>query len=142
MNGYTDNLCLIRIKYTLIGFYGRVTGYRVPDLVANPALLERKLELAEQILTVLDKIEPGISSSKGVIYYEMHMPMFLKAQLGLTNGIIDGNVAKKEFEKSIECIEISMEHLQYNSQGSFGNTLFTGAKDTLKQLKEFVKKLG
>ena len=81
MNVLTDNLCLIRIKYTLIGFYGRVTGYRVPDLVANPALLERKLELAEQILTVLDKIEPGISSSKGVVYYEIQSRPFLVAQM-------------------------------------------------------------
>ena len=112
-----DNLCLIRIKYTLVGFYGRLPGCRAPDLVANPELLDRKLELCKQLIFVLDKIENGISSSKGVIYYEMHMPIFLKAQLNLNCGLLDANLAGKEFEKSIDCIKKSMEHLQYNSKG-------------------------
>ena len=62
---HPDNLCLIRIKYTLVGFYGRISGYRTVDLVRNPILLDRKLELAGQVLSVLHKIEPDISSSKG-----------------------------------------------------------------------------
>ena len=138
---FLDNLCLVRIKYALVGFYGRLSGCRAPDLVANPILLDRKLELSEQLLSVLNKTEPGISSAKGVIYYEMHVPIFLKAQMKLSCGLIDANLAEKEFEKSIDCIEKSMEHLKYNSRGSFGNQLYIGAQDTLKKLYEHIKKI-
>ena len=71
----------------------------------------------------------------------MHMPIFLKAQLSLSNGTIDVSSAKIQFEKSINCIQESMEHLQFNSRGSFGNQLYIGAQDTLKQLNEHLKKL-
>ena len=78
----------------------------------------------------------------GVIFYEMHMPIFLKAQLSFkSNGIIDTSSARIEFEKSVNCIQESMEHLQFNSRGSFGNQLYIGAQDTLKQLNEHLKKL-
>ena len=136
---HPDNLCLVRIKYTLVGFYGRAPGYHVQDLIKNPKILDRKLQLTKEVLNVLKKSEPGISSSRGVILYEMHMPIFLKAQLNLNLGLIDVEQAKKEFQKSINCIEESMRHLKFNSQGSFGNQLFVGAHDTLRQLKSYME---
>lgn len=138
---HPNNLCLVRIKYTLVGFYGRIAGYKAPDLVAKPHLLDRKLELAKEVLAVLYRTEPGISSSKGVIFYEMHMPIFLKAQLGLNAGLIDQKTAKKEFEKSIKCIEDALHHLKYNSKGSFGHQLYIGGQTSLVQLQLFTKSI-
>ena len=138
---HPNNLCLVRIKYTLVGFYGRSAGYHTQNLILKPHLLDRKLQLAQEVLEVLEKTEPGISSSKGVMLYEMHMPIFLKAQLNLNMGLIDGNRAKKEFQKSLDCIQKSMRHLKYNSQGSFGNQLFKGAQDTVRQLNSFISNL-
>ena len=114
-------------------------GYCYPDFIAKPILFTKKIVFAEQILSVLNKIEPGISSSKGVIYYEMQMPIFLKAQMNLSRKSIDAKQAKTEFGKSIDCLKKSMEHLKYNSKETYGNQLYIGAQDTLKQLKKFVK---
>ena len=120
MNGtFSDNLCLVRIKYNLVGYYGRMKGYNYPDFIAKPILFTKKIVFAEQILSVLNKIEPGISSSKGVVYYEMQMPIFLKAQMNLSQKRIDAKQAKTEFGKSIDCLKKSMEHLKYNSKGGF-----------------------
>ena len=94
-------------------------GYCYPDFIAKPILFTKKIVFAEQILSVLNKIEPGISSSKGVVYYEMQMPIFLKAQMNLSQKRIDAKQAKKEFKKSIDCLQKSMEHLKYNSKGGF-----------------------
>ena len=71
----------------------------------------------------------------------MHVPIFLKAQMNLSRGLIDANLAEKEFEKSIGCIEKSIELLKYNSKGSFGNQLYIGAQDTLRKLNEHIKKI-
>ena len=62
---HPNNMCMIRIKNSLVGFYGRSAGYEVPSLMANPKLLERKIALAKNVLEVVGKIEPGISSVKG-----------------------------------------------------------------------------
>ena len=94
-------------------------GYCYPDFIAKPILFTKKIVFAEQILSVLNKIEPGISSSKGVVYYEMQMPIFLKAQMNLSQKRIDAKQAKTEFGKSIDCLKKSMEHLKYNSKGGF-----------------------
>ena len=136
---FSDNLCLVRIKYNLIGYYGRMKGYSFPDLITKPKLLDRKIELGQEILSVLNKIEPEISSSKEVIYYEMHMPIFLKAQINLSKKIINAAKAKLEFKKSIDCLEKAMGHLKYNSKDSYGNQLYIGSQDTLKQLNKMVK---
>lgn len=137
---HPNNLCLVRIKYTLIGFYGRISGYRVPEMVAQPGLLDRKLQLAKQVLSVLELTEPGLSSSKGVILYEMHMPIFLKAQLSFNLGRIDSGQAKHQFERSVKCIQEAINLLKYNSHDSFGHQLYKGAQATEKQLKSLIKK--
>ena len=62
---HPNNMCMIRIKNSLVGFYGRSAGYEVPVLMSNPKLLERKIALAKNVLEVVGKIEPGISSIKG-----------------------------------------------------------------------------
>ena len=44
---HPNNMCMVRIKNSLVGFYGRSAGYEVPALMANPRLLERKIALAK-----------------------------------------------------------------------------------------------
>ena len=62
---HPNNMCNMRIKNSLVGFYGRSAGYEVPVLMGNPKLLERKIVLAKNVLEVIGKIETGISSVKG-----------------------------------------------------------------------------
>ena len=62
---HPTNMCMIRIKNSLAGFYGRCPGYLVPNLMENRKLLERKEKLTLEVLDILEKIEPGLSASKG-----------------------------------------------------------------------------
>ena len=136
---HPHHICLVRIKYSLVGFYGRMPGYRWPQMAANPKLLERKLALGNEVLSVLEKTEPGISSSKGVILYELHMPTFLLAQLNLNRGNIDAITAQKELKQSIEYITASIEHLKFNSKGSFGHQLYIAAQASLQHFQKWVQ---
>ena len=56
---------MIRIKNSLTGFYGRLPGYTMNDMAVNPTLLDRKMELINDCISIIEKIEPGISSMKG-----------------------------------------------------------------------------
>ena len=62
---HPTNNCMIRIKTTLVGFYGRCPGFEVQQLVMKPALLERKKQLADEVYKVLNLLQPGICCVKG-----------------------------------------------------------------------------
>ena len=123
---HPTNFLLIRIKYSLIGFYGRLEGYELQDLVANPALLERKKQLGHQVLEVLKLSEPGLSSAKGVVHYELHVPYFIDANL---------NKNSKSLDIVNYYLQESVRHLKYKNQNSFGYSLLVSALQTLVQLK-------
>ncbi|XP_075212902.1 SET domain-containing protein SmydA-8-like isoform X2 [Lycorma delicatula] len=52
------------IRHSLVQLYGRANGYTFEDL--PDILLERKIELCEQILSVINVIEPGYSRIRGL----------------------------------------------------------------------------
>ena len=57
------NHCLVvEVKKTLLALYGSTL---------TPALITRKLELAAEILAVLDKLDPGLSAARGQILYDV-----------------------------------------------------------------------
>ena len=62
---HPTNNCMIRIKNSLVGFYGRSPGFEVQQLVMKPSLLERKEQLADEVYKVLNLLQPGICSVKG-----------------------------------------------------------------------------
>ncbi len=100
---HPNNILLVRARYRLCGMYGREAGYEVPDL--SPAQVEKKLRLCEQVLGVLDKIDPGISVRRGMILYEMHLPLIMLAQLGLNSGKMDRGQAGKQMRRGLRALE-------------------------------------
>ena len=64
---HPTNNCMLKIKNSLVGFYGRCPGFEVQQLVTNPTLMQRKEQLANEVLEALNKREPGISYAKGKI---------------------------------------------------------------------------
>ena len=77
----------------------------------------------------------------GIILYELHMPIFLKAQISLSMGLVFPKDAKKEFKQAIKYIEKSSEHLKYEPEGSFGFQLNESTDASVEQLKNFVSRL-
>ena len=77
----------------------------------------------------------------GVLLFEMHVPIFLKAQFGLCRGLLDVSVALEEFYKSLDYIKRSLEHLEYECEGSFGHDMKMGALDSYQQLQTLVKQI-
>lgn len=63
------NLSMVRVKNSLVGFYGRTPGFEMQKLAMSPALMDRKEALATEVLAVLDLIEPGLSPAKGIFQY-------------------------------------------------------------------------
>jgi len=72
---------MVKVKSKMAGFYGKVPGYAMAELSQNKDLIEKKLKLCQDAMKVLEKIEPGYGSLKGVLMYELHLAIFLKCQI-------------------------------------------------------------
>ena len=60
---HPSNMFMVRVKYGLCSMYGRVKGYEFESLAEKG--LQRKKQLCEEVLPILNKIEQGISPRKG-----------------------------------------------------------------------------
>ena len=86
---HPTNNCMIRIKNSLVGFYGRCPGFEVQQLVMKPALLERKEQLADEVYKVFNLLQPGICTVKGkdnLVFYKLFLSYcMLKCVCGCVN---------------------------------------------------------
>ena len=121
---HPQNLLIVRLKYNLIGLYGREKGFHsqvsllnLIDLLSIILLSEqdlsepqwkRKKELCEEILDVLKVLEPSMTVRKARIMYELHLPILMLAQIGLNNGE-DRLTLKKEFQKGLVTLKIALK---------------------------------
>ena len=59
---HPNHCMLVEIKQRLMAVYGSST---------NPALVSRKLDLAEQVMEVMDKLDPGLTAWRGKMLYDV-----------------------------------------------------------------------
>merc|ERR1712106_215343 len=72
------NLLSVRLKYNLLGLYGRQSGYTSQEMTEK--LWRRKKDLCEDILNTLKVLEPQLTTRKARIMYELHLPLLMLAQ--------------------------------------------------------------
>ena len=92
------NLLIVRLKYNLIGLYGREPGFNSEvghkgikyNKLSKEIIQEmteatwmRKKQLCEEILETLKVLEPGLTTRKARLMYELHLPLIMLAQVNL-----------------------------------------------------------
>ena len=70
--------------------------------------------------------------------YEIHMPLIMLAKMKMEQGEISKDEAKKEFQRAILYLKMSLEILKYEPDGSFEKNIYQGAKGSLEPLESFV----
>lgn len=107
---HPKNAYMMILRSALGQLYGRAEGYTLEDL--PDLLLERKVELCNQLLEVLDVIEPGYSRIRGVTLYELHAPLMILARNQYNSDVIDKEEFKKKFRQAIDTLGKSVEILK------------------------------
>jgi len=134
---HANHMSLLNLKYSLCGFYGRVGGYTMNEMTEE--MLRRKKQLCEETLAVLNKIDAGPSPRKGIIMYEVHMPLILLAKMRLDReGSVVRDEVKKQFQRGILNLKMGLEMLKNQPEDTFEHNVFLGAKESLPQLEKFV----
>jgi hypothetical protein len=116
---------LQRARYSLCGQYGRLPGYQLAEL--GPARLARKLELCSDMLAALDLLQPGRSSRRGLILYELHIALL---------------VSGSELERSLACLREARDILRDEPRAGFGGQLDLGGAASLPGVEAFVRGQG
>ena len=66
---------IIKVKYNLARMYGNMLGFEGDKL--SDIQLKHKKTFCEEVLIILVKIMPTLSSMRGVMLYESHLPCIL-----------------------------------------------------------------
>jgi len=67
---HPNHCLLVNVKKNLFGLYGTAPGLQLQQL--SPVQIGRKIQLAEQHVEVMEKIDPGLTAWKGQIFYEVN----------------------------------------------------------------------
>lgn len=116
----------------LVEMYGRVKNYEMNTL--SMALMERKAKLCELALKVLDAYEPGISRTKAIIIYELHVPIVLMAKKSFEEKSITNEEFAEKIQIGITLLKDSVDILQHEDESSYEGMLGKIANTALMQL--------
>ncbi|XP_023325963.1 histone-lysine N-methyltransferase ASHR1 [Eurytemora carolleeae] len=136
---HSNHVIMISVKYSLAKMYGRMLGYEATTL--TDAQLKRKLELCEQVLDVFNIILPGNNRMRGVMLYELHLPLVMLANRSLDKGPGSGvnpKSIKAGLKKGLESLKSGLAILKLEPEGSFEAKIVEGSKDSVAELEDWV----
>jgi len=119
---HPNHCILVELKQRILQLYGTSL---------NPELISRKLELADEIMKVMDKLDPGITAWKGKLVYDV-------TRFRIVTCLQDLQLRKLSPEKVINQLTESVEQLEMAVSG------LTGEKfgDSSATLRKRMMKLG
>jgi len=124
---------MVRIKVKLAGLYGKCPGYTMMDMHYNRNISERKKQVCQEALEGLEQLEPGsLRTTRGLLLYELHLPVFMGAQLDSEAGLIDVVTAKAQFKEAFKYLHEAIELLKHEQNGSLEGAMHVGAIEYLK----------
>merc|ERR1711983_353524 len=104
-----------------------------PDEMSDEQF-ERKKVLCQEVLAVLDKIMPGRSRKRGMIKYELHLPLVMltnrRLQRGPTCGV-NPEVLKSDLKLGLKHLKESLDILGDEPEGSFEYKIVEGSKESV-----------
>ncbi|KAL7039688.1 hypothetical protein ACKWTF_000067 [Chironomus riparius] len=119
---------MISMKSALIDSYGHMKSYLLAEL--PDILLHRKIELCEELLSILDIFEKGMSRARALMMYELHAPIVLYARSQYDIGHLTKLEYLEQLEKARRILNESREILEWGDEN-----VCTAKAFSLKSLK-------
>lgn len=122
------------LRHQLIRMFGQVEGYEMLEL--PDVLLEHKIDLIRNVMEVVDVIEPGKSRARGMLLFELHVPMIFLAKSIYAAGLLEGEPLRQKFIEVMQVLEECKEFLEWEDPNSPEGYCAKVAAGALVQLKE------
>ncbi|CAD6999380.1 unnamed protein product [Ceratitis capitata] len=127
------------LRQSLIEMYGRVAEYELAEL--PDVMLDHKEDLCRQVLRVLEVFEPGLSRTRAMMLYELHVPLVLLAKSGFIAGVLSTDVLKQKLLDVIDILKECVDILQYEDPETQEGNLCKVAQQAMEQLIQSVEGL-
>ncbi len=101
--------------------------------------MARKFKLSNDCLVLLNKLQPGLSSLKGMMLYEKYIAIYNGAKLDRNSGAIENAEAKERFQQAMIPLMDSLDHLKYELDGTQEKQLLEEASETVSALKSLIE---
>ena len=72
---HKNNGVVVELKQILIAGFGRLPGHTMNDLKESDH--KEKIVLCHDVLTVLNKVEPGLALGRGLMLFELHSSLVM-----------------------------------------------------------------
>lgn len=131
---HQKNAYMTILRTALTQLYGRIESYGLNDL--PNLLLERKIELCNSLLEVLNVVEPGLSRIRGVTLYELHAPQMVLAKNLYNSNVISKQEFRRKMEEALETLHKSVKILKHELPGTNEKQLADVAKQAYYGLKK------
>lgn len=113
---HENHSILTSIRQQLIEMYGRVDGYLYNTMPA--ILLDRKIDMCLHVMRILNVLNPGLTRSRALLQFEMHIPLVLSSRARLEANEIDGEDYKQVIKECICMLETCSDVLRWEDVGS------------------------
>lgn len=128
----SNHYLILSAKYDLCQLYGRAEDFLVDSLSED--LLKHKEDYCRDVLKVVKVLEPGLSRVKGIVMYELHVPLLLLAGQRLRKGQINKSEFMKCLKEVVSLLEESSKILKMEP-GQKEQEMVHGAEMALMTLK-------
>ena len=105
---------LMEIKQRLMCLYGTTT---------TPALIARKLDLAEEVMEVMDKLDPGLTAWRGKLVYDVTRFRLVKTLQDLQARRLGLDKVELSLRGAVEDLEMAVSGLTGEKFGGNGGSL-------------------
>jgi len=129
------NLLIVRLKYNLVGLYGRQSGYTQGEMTEQ--LWTRKKELCDEVLESLKYLEPGMTVRKARLMQELHLPLLMLAQIHMGRNE-DKNKVKKEFQRGLVILGLATRVFEAEPEDSWERQTAIRNKETTLQVQQIM----
>jgi len=110
---HTDHHLMLVIKREVIEEYGKLMAQQASAGKSwSLKQVRRKVELCREVLAALEKIDPGLSCTRGNILEELGAPQLVLLQHGLGSRKMERTEVMKGLEELIDMLKEVKEHLE------------------------------
>ncbi|XP_026285722.1 SET domain-containing protein SmydA-8 isoform X2 [Frankliniella occidentalis] len=132
---HPNHFLLLGAKHSLSQVYGKVQGYLIHQL--PDALLERKLTICRDILSIFDLLEPGVSRLRGITLYEMHAPIMILTTRQFEANAISRKDLRTRLREVASCLEQAAHILCLEPESSSEGAVGRAAQDALQRVRQW-----
>ncbi|XP_058460574.1 SET domain-containing protein SmydA-8 [Malaya genurostris] len=127
-----NHYLFLSAKHSLCQLYGKISGYLIPDMSLQQ--IKHKEILCRDLLSVVDLYEPGLSRLRGVIMYELHVPIMILAKYQFETHQINNNQLKRKLNEALKLLKESAMILSFEPAGSPEYEMATAACDAVEKM--------